>query len=139
MARRPGRYCREWALDASLSHLVARRHGPTISHLFPRIDCLRGPRPALAALRAVALGVARINRLLRAPLGRAHKMMPAFLALGALLQFLVLTLAASTPPSGAITVGPSSTGAKYTTLAAALKDTSRCAPGPIGSYPKPHT
>ncbi|KZV88933.1 putative pectinesterase precursor [Exidia glandulosa HHB12029] len=41
-----------------------------------------------------------------------------------LLQFLVLALAASSPPSGSITIGASGTGAKYTSLAAALKDTS---------------
>lgn len=43
---------------------------------------------------------------------------------GLLLQLTCSALAATSPPSGSITVGPSSTGAKYTSLAAALQDTS---------------
>jgi len=44
------------------------------------------------------------------------------LALAATL--LPLALAASSPPSGSITVGPSGSGAKYTSLSSALADTS---------------
>jgi len=47
-----------------------------------------------------------------------------FLQLALTAMLLPLALAASSPPSGSITVGPSGSGAKYTSLSSALADTS---------------